>query len=321
MNGMIRKSTAGLLAASIAISAAAVAYADENEENISKEEIIYELLDQYWVDSPVGTKNPECSLEYRILTVWLDENYGKSNNESGVWRWYKMYDIQEAYREYYEDFTKEWHYNDDEDTGEFTIDYYDPETEKTGDKLYRFELIDGMWHMIDMNGNTVDIFEPHGGNGLYDESEDNTERIDALIKRMGGNNNNTTANTNEPAEENEKPHNDQDSSSRRNNNEPAEAANEEPGSGDSTTGNENTPARTNNNGARVTGKATTAIADDSDDESSTSDDTSKTADDKKEKSKSSSDARIWILSAFGAIVGVLLGTRWTRKKKVKEDDD
>lgn len=161
------------------------ANAEETEENLSKEEIIYELYDQYWSDTAIGTENPEGSLEYHILTEWLDNNYGKSESESGVWRWYEMYDIQHAYREYHDEYTKEWHYSDNDE--KFTIEYQDPETGETGNTLYRFELIDGQWNMIDANDHTVETFKPHGGDGSWEKiknGESDEEDIDDFIKNM-----------------------------------------------------------------------------------------------------------------------------------------
>lgn len=182
MKAIIKNITAMVVSAMMIGGSAVSVYA---EESISKEEIIDELYEQYWADSAVGTENPEGSLEYHILTDWLEENYEKPERESGVWRWYVMYDIQHAYRKYYNEYTAEWYYNDDEDTHEFTIE--DLETEET---LYRFELIDGMWNMIDMNGNTVDVFEPHGGDGSWEaikNGDGDEERMDNLLQQMGGN--------------------------------------------------------------------------------------------------------------------------------------
>lgn len=162
MKNLIRKTISLIFSMLIMYTLVLNAFA---EVNFSKEDITWELFDQYWYDSAPGTENPECSFEYHIFSDWLNKNYEKPKSESGVWRWYKMYDIQHAYKEYYEEYTKDWHFNDD---GEFTIQ--DKETRAT---LYRFELIDGMWHMIDMSGNTVDVFEPHGGNGEW-------------VKKIGG---------------------------------------------------------------------------------------------------------------------------------------
>jgi hypothetical protein len=181
---IINKIIALLLASAIVFPNYMNVYAEEND-NFTKEEILYELYDQYWKDTAVGTENPEGSLEYHILTEWLDNNYGKSESESGVWRWYKMYDIQHAYRDYHDEYTKEWHYNDDD--GKFSIEYMDPETGETGKTLYRFELIDGKWNMIDANDHTVDTFEPHGGDGSWEKiknGEDDEEDIDDFIKNM-----------------------------------------------------------------------------------------------------------------------------------------
>lgn len=189
MKSLVKAALSGMLLLILTFSLSLTAFA---EKNFSKEDITWELFDQYWYDSAPGTENPECSFEYHIFSDWLNENYEKSKSESGVWRWYKMYDIQHAYSEYYEEYLKDWKLNDD---GEFTI-----QDKETGETLYRFELIDGMWHMIDMSGNTVDIFEPHGGNGEWGKKVNNYGRSGHYSNRTDGNTQNEESETDDKIE-------------------------------------------------------------------------------------------------------------------------
>lgn len=150
------------------------AYADDD---YTKDEIIDEYWTQYWEDSLPGEENPEGSLEYHILENFLDEQYGHYRYEDRdkymVSDWSSYYDIREAWQKYNEDYTKNWHMVDDDETGEFYIESYDPETDTYGnDKLYTFTLADGKWNMVDSNGNIVDSFDPHGGDGSWAKTKE-----------------------------------------------------------------------------------------------------------------------------------------------------
>lgn len=146
------------------------AYAEE-DHTYTKQELIDRFWTQYWDNTLPGEQNPEGSLEYHILEDWLNEQYGHTESEDRdkytVSDWTSDYSIRNAWRDYYQEYTNCWNMNHDEETGEFTIEEYDPETEKTGDLLYTFELKNGMWNMLDTEGNVVDTFEPHGGDGSY----------------------------------------------------------------------------------------------------------------------------------------------------------
>ena len=161
---------AAVLGATSAISVSA------KDTDYTREELVDLFWTDYWSDSLPGEENPEGSLEYYILECFLDENYGVVDRHV-VLDWSSYYLISSAWEDYHDEFTLYWDYEDDDETNEFTIRSYDPETDEYGDTLYTFELIDGMWNMIDVNGNTVLTFEPHGGDGSYaalKEQEDNS---------------------------------------------------------------------------------------------------------------------------------------------------
>ncbi|MCD8094557.1 MAG: hypothetical protein LUE12_00225 [Ruminococcus sp.] len=151
---------AAVLGATSAISASA------RDTDYTREELVDLFWTDYWSDSLPGEENPEGSLEYYILECFLDENYGVVDRHV-VLDWSSYYLISSAWEDYHDEFTLYWDYEDDDETNEFTIRSYDPETDEYGDTLYTFELIDGMWNMIDVNGNTVLTFEPHGGDGSW----------------------------------------------------------------------------------------------------------------------------------------------------------
>jgi hypothetical protein len=182
---MFKKITSICAVAVLSFAASVTAFADESDY-YTKEYIIDEYWTQYWEDSLPGDENPEGSLEYHILEEWLDEEYEKSEYESGI-DWSSSYSIGDAWKDYYQEKTAYWHYVDDEETGEFYIESYDPDTDTYGgDKLYTFTLADGKWNMVDSNGNIVDSFDPHGGDGSWYaiQNEDKSSHIDDFIKHM-----------------------------------------------------------------------------------------------------------------------------------------
>jgi hypothetical protein len=181
---MFKKITSICAVAVLSFAASVTAFADESDY-YTKEYIIDEYWTQYWEDSLPGDENPEGSLEYHILEEWLDDVYGKSYHDCDI-DWSSSYSIGEAWKDYYQEKTQYWHMNDDEETGEFTIEEYDPEAQRAGDVLYTFKLQDGKWNMIDSNGNVVDSFDPHGGDGSWYaiQNEDKSSDIDDFIKHM-----------------------------------------------------------------------------------------------------------------------------------------
>lgn len=183
-----KKITAFCAASIMAAAMSFSAYAEEDHV-YTREEIIDEYWTDYWSNSLPGEDNPEGSLEYHILETWLDEQYGNTDTNGEPYTvndWSNYWSIRNAWNDYHDDYTKYWHMNDDEETREFTIEEYDPETDETGGVLYTFKFLDGKWNMIDVNGNTVDTFDPHGGDGSWDrlQNEDNTDDIKDFIKHM-----------------------------------------------------------------------------------------------------------------------------------------
>lgn len=148
----------------VTASSCMTAAADTRDTDYTREEIVDEYWTEIWSNSDPGEVNPEGSLEYYILQCFLDEQYGTYDMVSD---WSNYHSIRYAWQDYHEEYTMYWDYEDDEETGEFTIRSYDPKTDEYGDTLYTFELIDGMWNMIDTNSNSVLTFEPHGGDGSY----------------------------------------------------------------------------------------------------------------------------------------------------------
>jgi hypothetical protein len=179
MKTKIKKLTTAAAVFAMALSVQMTAFADS--EDFTREEIIDEYWTQYWEDSLPGDENPEGSLEYHILESFLDEQYGHTYFEDKsylVTDWSSDVDVRTAWKKYYEKYTENWHYVDDDDTGEFYIESYDPDTDTYGDdKLYTFKLQDGKWNMIDSNGNVADSFDPHGGDGSWDNLEDDEPDI------------------------------------------------------------------------------------------------------------------------------------------------
>lgn len=189
MKLIIKITSALLLTALLTLNTSIKAFADDDKEDFTREEIIEMFWGEHWNSSDEGIKNPEGSLEYHILETWLDEQYGHTSYESDkkytVRDWSSRESIRKSWRKYHEEYTDNWHYNDDKDTGEFTIEEYDPDTEEIVGLLYSFELKDGMWNMVDKNGDIADRFEPHGGDGSARAlKEDDQDDIDDFLKGM-----------------------------------------------------------------------------------------------------------------------------------------
>lgn len=178
MKATIKKAAALAAAAAMTFVMSVSAYAEDRTEDYTREEIIQQYWGDYWEDSLPGEQNPEGSLEYHILEQWLDEQYGHTYREDTekytVSRWSSYWSIRDAWQDYREEYTQYWHMVDDQDTGEFYIESYDPETDTYGDDvLYTFDFADGKWNMIDANGNIADSFDPHGGDGSWAEIKEN----------------------------------------------------------------------------------------------------------------------------------------------------
>ena len=161
MKLIIKITSALLLTALLTLNTSIKAFADDDKEDFTREEIIEMFWGEHWNSSDEGIKNPEGSLEYHILETWLDEQYGHTSYESDkkytVRDWSSRESIRKSWRKYHEEYTDNWHYNDDKDTGEFTIEEYDPDTEEIVGLLYSFELKDGHIYAIASSGNKYSV--------------------------------------------------------------------------------------------------------------------------------------------------------------------
>lgn len=190
MKTTIKKAVASTAAVAMIFGMSVSAYAEDRTEDYTREEIIDLYWTKYYEDDLPGERNPKASLKYHILEQFLDEQYGHTEYEDDdkymVYDWSNGYNIGEAWEEYEENYTKYWHYETDDETGDFYIEEWDPEQEKSGDILYTFDFADGKWNMIDVNGSIVDSFDPHGGDGSHEEAKnkDHTSDIDDFIKSM-----------------------------------------------------------------------------------------------------------------------------------------
>lgn len=79
MKLMFRITAALLLAALLTINTSIKAFADDDKEDFTREEIIEMFWGEHWNSSDEGKNNPEGSLEYHILETWLDEQYGHTS--------------------------------------------------------------------------------------------------------------------------------------------------------------------------------------------------------------------------------------------------
>ena len=171
MKKMIKTLLCTIMAAALSLSFSVTAFA-ERTEDYSRQEIIDKIWTKNWDDSLPGELNAEGSLWYHILEQFLDEQYGhvkivgdSSTKQYLVRDWKDFDEIIDAWGKYRVEYTKLWDFDDNEDTGEFTINQIDPDTGEVIGLLYTFEFKDGKWNMLDTDGNVVDSFDPHGGDG------------------------------------------------------------------------------------------------------------------------------------------------------------
>lgn len=116
-------------------------------ENLDRDYIEAEIWDDMWNGKgDDGLEFPEASYKHHLLDKWLDENYG-----SDEYDWFELGELKYEYKDYYRDYIEDFDFEDD-DNGNWTIE--------TPEHSYRFELYQGVWNMIDENGNTVDSFPP-----------------------------------------------------------------------------------------------------------------------------------------------------------------
>lgn len=149
-------------------------------EILDKDYIETEIWEEVWHGKgDNGTDFPEASYKHHLLDEWLDDNY-----RSDEYDWSELGELKHQYKDYYNNLTKNWDFNDD-DNGSWTIE--------TEDNSYRFELIGGSWNMIDKNGNTVDMFPtfsteeseipPVNGSSLNNDGNNPSRVVGQVIKR------------------------------------------------------------------------------------------------------------------------------------------
>ena len=134
------------IAASIMLigSSSLTAYADDM---LDKDYIVREIWSDWWNGKgDDGLIFPEASYKHHILTDWVNDNYGNDNYD-----WSKIGQLNYNFKDYYDELTDNWNFNDDRD-GNWTI--------ITDETTYHFNLQNGKWLMSDDNGNVIDSFMP-----------------------------------------------------------------------------------------------------------------------------------------------------------------
>ena len=134
------------IAASIMLigSSSLTAYADDM---LDKDYIVREIWSDWWHGKgDDGLVFPEASYKHHILTDWVNDNYGNDNYD-----WSKIGQLNYNFKDYYDELTDNWNFNDDRD-GNWTI--------ITDETTYHFNLQNGKWLMSDDNGNVIDSFMP-----------------------------------------------------------------------------------------------------------------------------------------------------------------
>lgn len=116
-------------------------------ENLDRDYIETEIWEDMWNGKgDNGLDFPEASYKHHLLDKWLDENYGSDDYD-----WSEIGELKYEYKDYYRRLIEDWDFEDD-DSGNWTID--------TEDNHFSFYILNGMWQMIDQNGDTVDTFPP-----------------------------------------------------------------------------------------------------------------------------------------------------------------
>jgi hypothetical protein len=162
----MKKIFAGIAAFVLSASVGITAYA---AENLDRDYIESEIWDEMWQGKgDDGLEFPEASYKHHLLDEWLDENYGSDDYD-----WTDLGELKYAYKDYYRDYIEDFDFNDD-DNGNWTID--------TEDNSYSFYILNGMWQMVDENGDTVDSFPPFStleeddtSNGGYEINDDGAD--------------------------------------------------------------------------------------------------------------------------------------------------
>ena len=168
----MKKIITAIFCTALALSSGLTAYAAEAPDRESLETAIWEDLWNGKGDN--GLEYPEASYKHHLLDKWLDENYG-----SDEYDWTALGELKYEYKDYYRHMVEEWDFEDDNEGG-WTID--------TEDNHYSFYMLNGMWQMIDQNGDTVDTFPPFstleedepetaGGHEINDDGADSPRVI------------------------------------------------------------------------------------------------------------------------------------------------
>ena len=119
-------------------------YADDL---LNKDYIVSKIWSDWWHGKgDDGLIFPEASYKHHILTEWVDDNYGDDDYD-----WSKIGQLNYNFKDYYDELTGDWNFNDDRD-GNWTI--------ITDETTYHFNLQNGKWLMSDDNGNVIDNFMP-----------------------------------------------------------------------------------------------------------------------------------------------------------------
>lgn len=141
---MIRKTVPIAVSMALIGSASLTVYADDM---LDKDYIVSEIWSDWWHGKgDDGLVFPEASYKHYILTEWVNDNYGDDDYD-----WSKIGQLNYNFKDYYDDLTSNWNFNDDRD-GNWTI--------STDETTYHFNLQNGKWLMSDNNGNVVDSFMP-----------------------------------------------------------------------------------------------------------------------------------------------------------------
>ena len=140
----MKKLITAVCVTALALSSGLTSYA---AETLDRDYIESEIWEEVWLGKgDNGTDFPEASYKHHLLDQWLDENYGSDDYD-----WSALGELKYSYKDYYNALIENWDFNDDENGG-WTI--------QTEDNYYSFYMQDGMWQMIDQNGDTVDSFPP-----------------------------------------------------------------------------------------------------------------------------------------------------------------
>ncbi|MCM1530629.1 MAG: hypothetical protein NC093_11640 [Alistipes sp.] len=128
----------------LALSSGLTAHA---AENLDRDYIEAEIWAEMWNGKgDNGLDFPEASYKHHLLDKWLDENYGSDDYD-----WSEIGELKYEYKDYYRHLIEDWDFENDGNGG-WTI--------STEDNHYSFYVLNGMWQMLDQNGDTVDTFPP-----------------------------------------------------------------------------------------------------------------------------------------------------------------